>query len=92
MRSIWSGWEDDGLGLVHGVDDRRRGHAPTQLVGDAGWHATRRDHHRLFGLAEQAGERLAGVAGADYRCRRGLLLLWVPTIRFAFDRGGAALA
>jgi hypothetical protein len=25
------------------------------------------------GGAEQAGERLAGVAGADYRCRHGLL-------------------
>jgi hypothetical protein len=54
-------WRDDGLGVVDCVGDRRRGHTPTQLAGDVGWYATRRDHHRLSGLTEQAGDRLPDV-------------------------------
>jgi hypothetical protein len=42
------------------------------------WHATRRDRHRLSGLAEQAGERLADVAGPDHRYRHGVLLHSYP--------------
>src|SRR5450631_3221176 len=70
--------EDSGLRVVDGVGDRRRGHAPPELDGDLSWHATRRDRHRLSGLAEQAGERLADVAGPDHRCRHGVLLHSYP--------------